>query len=84
MPARKLSGKEYAHMAYLANLHYPEDEEVIFHLSRNDFKIWLYGMNPREALLLCSTESVSDKVVRQLNKNRFKTLKDFLWRLYYG
>lgn len=82
LPPLQLEAKEKERLWRLGNLQFPKDEKRIFHLSPSDFRIWLYMLNPRESLLLCSTEKISIRIQHQMKRRRWSLVTDFLWRLF--
>lgn len=80
MPIRERSIREI----WISTLRYPTDEERIFHLSPNEFKDWLYGLDPKEALLLTSTRDISTRIKKQLNWKRWSLISDWVWRVWNG
>jgi hypothetical protein len=82
IPEITLTRKEKKRISFLSALKYPDDEKVIFHLRHLDFRIWIYALNPRDALLLTSTEGLSKRVREQMNPTAWKCIKDFFWRVF--
>lgn len=83
MPKIELTRKETVKLNRLGALEYPKDAEIIFHLSPSEFRIWLYLLNPREALLLTSTTGINLRIRAQLKNWRWSRLTDFVWRLVH-
>ena len=83
LPLLHVSPKEKKKLDFLTGLKYPENEAVIFHLHPEDFKVWLHGLNPREALLLTSSERLSAKIRKQASFDRWSVVTDWLWRLFH-
>lgn len=81
IPDLSLNYREQQRIRRLSLLKYPQDEQKIFHLTPADFRIWLYVQNPREALLLCSTSVISNRVRHQIKKWRWSLISDFFWRM---
>ncbi len=84
MPRVELEPKEVKRIANLSKLRFPGNSDRIFHLSPSDFRIWLYMLEPREALLLTSTSGISEKIVHQMKRWRWSLITDWLWRLQNG
>ncbi len=81
LPRAILTPQASQKIANLSKLQYPDDKERIFHLSPDDFRIWLYLLNPRDSLLLCSTYGISQKIQHQMKRKRWSLVSDWLWRL---
>jgi len=79
----KLTDKERYRLNWLTSFVYPKDAKTIFRLSPKDFRTWLYLQNPKEALLLCSTHGISNRVSEQLHPKKWKLFKDWWWRLWH-
>jgi hypothetical protein len=73
---RKLTARE----KYLATLVYPQNKAVIWHLSRMEFRKWLIGLNPRDALLLTCLSDGHALVHYQQSKSWYHEVKDWVWR----
>ncbi len=84
MPKREIEPKEAKRLANLSKLRYPDNEASIFHLSPSDFRIWYYMLDPREALLLASTNGISEKIRHQMKRRRWSLISDWFWRLNNG
>ena len=76
-----LSTKEKNKLFKLMSLEYPQDEEIIFHMTSKDFRDWIYLQNPRNALLLCSTYGISQRVKKQMKQTWKRILSNFIWRM---
>lgn len=81
LPKIELKPKEVKRIANLSKLRYPDNEERIFHLSPDDFRIWLYMLEPRDSLLLCSTYVTRQKIQRQMIRWRWSLITDWWWRM---
>ncbi len=81
MPKLQLTAQDIIRLNRLRGYVYPRDEEIIFHLSPEDFRVWLYELNPREALLLNSTTGINLRIRAQLKTKRLSRFTDFIWRL---
>lgn len=77
---RELSARE----KYLATLVFPKNADVIWHLSRSDFRKWLIGLNPRDALLLTCLPDGHKLVHYQQMKPWYHEVRDWAWRKGYG
>lgn len=77
----ELTHREKVRNARLSSYVYPKDKEKIFHLSPGDFRIWLYLLDPKEALHLCSTHVINTLVKEQLHPTFWKQASDFFWRV---
>lgn len=83
IPDAALTYKERQKLIWLTSFKYPEDEKIIFRLSPEDFQKWIYLQNPRNALLLCSTQGISNRISEQLRPRKWKLLKDWWWRVWH-
>lgn len=79
MPPRQLTDRDI----WISNLKFPDQEDYIFHLSPTEFRQWIYGLNPRDALLLTSTHGISSHIKRQLSWKRFSIVTDWMWRMFH-
>lgn len=85
MPLGKIMPRELSdHEKYVASLAYPQDKAVIEHLSKQDFRIWLIGLNPRDALILTCDSDGHSLVHYQQSKRWYHEVKDWFWRAVYG
>ena len=80
---KQLTSREEARLDWLRGLDFKYHEDIIFHLAPSDFRGWLYLKNPKEALLLCSTEGISNRLQKQMYPDRWKRTKDFVWRIFH-
>lgn len=69
--------------AWLRDLSFPKDKELLERLSPDDFRSWIYGLPPMEALLLASY-SKDIKKIQNRKRNVLCRMFDFLWRVRHG
>lgn len=81
---REYSDREYKKLCFLNSLKLPDDKKLIMHLSGEDFRTWIYGMNPKEAFLLYGNDDMKEVVENLTNKNSFSRVMDAIWRLWHG
>ncbi len=68
------------HDRWIGTLKWPEDFNSLRKLSFLDFKSWLYGMDPRDAMILSSDPEFRKFFDGYLSSNKWK----FIWRLIWG
>lgn len=71
-------------VANLGKLKYPSDLEIIRHLCYRDFKLWLYGLDPKLALYLTNEKKFSLIQQAMREKMWIHDLYDRAWRLLNG
>lgn len=62
---------------YLLGLNYEDHEREIWQLSARQFRMWLYGLDPTDAMLLGGRHSF--KMLCELKRNKWR----FIWRLIW-
>lgn len=62
---------------YLSKLEYENDEREIWQLSARQFRMWLYGLDPTDAMLLGGHHSF--KMLCELKRCKWR----FIWRLIW-
>jgi hypothetical protein len=78
----ELTKDQKVYRDYLAHLSYPAHAAWIYHLPKTVFFDWLYGLNPRDALLLSVDPGFRETMVHQKTKTWPVEVYDALWRGY--
>ncbi len=68
----------------LSVLKYPKDVDKIAHLSYQHFSLWLYGLDPKEALYLTNTPEFRKIQEAMRGKSWFTNFCDRVWRGWNG
>lgn len=63
---------------------YPRDEEALRHLTYRHFFLWLYGLDPKVALLLTNSSKFRKLQQSMKNKSFIWRVHDRLWRGFHG
>lgn len=82
-PIYELDHTEKMRTAWLRDLEYPRDWKIIERLAPEDFKAWIYGLNPQQALILASY----DKQIARIQARKRSWLMRFFdweWRSRHG
>lgn len=79
----QLDPSERMKTAWLRDLAWPRDSELIKHLSREDFRAWMYGLEPRDAMLLSCQDGELAKIQKR-KRNFALRCADWLWRWRHG
>ena len=77
----EMDHKAKVYLRWLRKLQIPHNTDIIFHMSPSEFNKWLYVINPRDALIYCSSGVTLELFQRQKNPGTIKLCNDFLWRL---
>lgn len=80
---KALDPTERMQTAWLRDLDWPRDSAVISRLSREDFRAWVYGLDPRDALILSCYES-QFAALQKRKRNLIYRLIDWAWRVRHG
>lgn len=62
---------------YLKSLDYEKDEKEIWNLSSRQFRMWLYGLDPTDAILLGGYHSFN--ILCEIKRDKWK----FFWRIFW-
>lgn len=73
-----------SHVHLLRKLEWPKDGEILRHLTEEDFKLWVYGLEPKFALFLTNEKKFRMIQERQACKKWFLVLYDWCWRQWHG
>lgn len=62
---------------YLAKLEYWRDENAVWDLSSRQFRMWLYGLDPKEAMRLACNRSF--KLLMAMKRNKWNFIWSLIW-----
>lgn len=62
---------------YLSKLEYWRDENAVWDLSPRQFRMWLYGLDPKEAMRLSCQRSF--KLLMALKRNKWRYIWGLIW-----
>lgn len=85
MPLGKILPRQPSdHEIKIAGLIWPEDKGAIKRLTAEDFRVWVYSLNPRLALIITCTPEFREVLAYQESRSKIQALRDWVVRGIYG
>lgn len=70
--------------AYLAAIKWPNDKALIKRMPYDIFRLWFYGLQPLDALLMSNQDEFIVVRNRVQTKNDWQIFTDWVWRRLHG
>ena len=71
-------------MRHVKHLVYPRDHETIRRLSDESYKLWIYGLDPHDALIMSHRPMFKEILEHRKVRGKVGTFIDWCWRKYHG